>query len=85
MIEKVLLILLGICLAIAFYVISLYYAYQMGWNDHKAKVESEAAQIIIDSREDVIVADKEAEKAEQNVKDDITCATVLGFDLRKCL
>jgi len=85
MIEKALMILLGICLAIAFYVISLYYAYQMGWNDHKAKIESEATQIIIDSRDDVLVADKEAQKAEQNVKEDITCSTILNFDLHKCL
>ena len=70
---------------LGFYAISIYMAYNRGYEAHRMETESEATQIIIDSRQDVIVASKEVENAEKQIKDTLDCNAILDFDLFECL
>lgn len=77
--------LLGLLAVVAFMAILYMFAYDKGYERHKAEVAKLATSIIVDSRKDVISAAKEVENAEKNIKHTIDCDAVLGFDITQCV
>lgn len=68
-----------------FYGGSLYVAYNKGYNKHALETIKEAAEIVVGSHSDILVAAQEVKENEKNIKTDENCADVWNFDLRKCL
>lgn len=77
--------LLGLLAVIAFMAMLYGFAYDKGYEQHKAEVAKLATSIIVDSRQDVISAAKEVENAEKNIKHSLDCDAVLTFDLTQCM
>ena len=69
-----------------FYLVSLYFAYNKGYQKHVLEVAKESAQIIIDSRNDVVEAIEVANNVEKDIIKSDECSAVFSFDLRtNCL
>lgn len=77
--------LLGLVAVIAFMAILYMFAYDKGYEQHRAEVERLATNVIVDSRNDVIIAAKEVENAEKQIKNTVDCNAVLSFDLTQCV
>lgn len=73
-------------LILVLYLSSLYFAYNKGYNKHVLEMHRESAQIIIDSRNDVVEAVKETKDVEKNIIKSEECSVIFDFDLRNnCL
>lgn len=70
---------------IGFMAILYLFAFEKGYEKHKAEVERQTAQIIADSRDDLINAVQEVKDSEKNIKDTAECSNILNFDLTLCL
>ena len=81
------LIVLGLLLLFfgLFYIGSIYVAYNKGYNKHALETIKEAAEIVVGSHSDILIAAQEVKENEKNIKTDGSCADVWSFDLRKCL
>ena len=77
--------LIALAVLIAFMAILYMFAYDKGYERHKAEVAKLATSIIVDSRQDIITATKEVENAEKNIKHTVDCDAVLSFDLTQCV
>lgn len=61
------------------------FAYDKGYQKHKMETESQATQVIVSSREDLINAVEEVRESEKNIKDTVECNDIFNFDLTVCL
>ena len=77
--------LIALILVIAFMALLYLFAYDKGYEKHKAEVAKLATSIIVDSRQDILSAAKEVENAEKNIKHTLDCDAVLTFDLTQCV
>lgn len=77
--------LIALAVVIAFMAMLYLFAYDKGYERHKAEVAKLATSIIVDSRQDIISAAKEVENAEKNIKRTLDCDAVLTFDLTQCV
>lgn len=77
--------LLCLCAIIGFMAILYMFAFNKGYDKHKAEVERQTAQIIASSREDLINAVQEVKESEKNIKDTVECNDIFNFDLTVCL
>lgn len=68
-----------------FYIGSIYVAYNKGYNKHALETIKEAAEIVVGSHSDILVAAQEVKENEKNIKTDEGCRAVWNFDLRECL
>lgn len=84
---KIKLIVLGSILAVlvAFYLWSINNAYNKGYNQHALEVAKEAAEVVLGSNNDILVAAQNVKEKEKDIKNDEVCSAVWNFDLRKCL
>lgn len=77
--------LIALVAVIAFMACLYLFAYDKGYEKHKAEVAKLATSIIVDSRQDILSAAKEVENAEKNIKHTLDCDAVLTFDLTQCV
>lgn len=77
--------LIGLAAFVAFMAVLYMFAYDKGYEKHKAEVAKLATSIIVDSRQDILSAAKEVENAEKNIKHTLDCDAVLTFDLTQCV
>lgn len=77
--------LIALILVIAFMALLYLFAYDKGYEKHKAEVAKLATSIIVDSRQDILSAAKEVENVEKNIKHTLDCDAVLTFDLTQCV
>lgn len=84
---KIKLIVLGSILAVlvAFYLWSIKNAYNKGYNQHALEVAKEAAEVVLGSNNDILVAAQNVKEKEKDIKDDEVCSAIWNFDLHKCL
>lgn len=77
--------LLGLGAVIAFMAILYLFAFDKGYEKHKSETERQMAQVIANSREDLINAVQAVKDDEKNIKDSVECNDILNFDLTLCL
>lgn len=70
---------------LVFYLGSLYVAYNKGYNKHVLEVGKQATEVVMGSHTDILVAAKEVQNEEKNIKTDNDCGTIWDFNLRECL
>lgn len=83
MVSYVKLFFLG-CL-ITFMAFLYLFAFEKGYEKHKREIEKESSEIIMGSHTDILVAAKEVQNDEKNVKTDNDCGAIWSFNLRECL
>ena len=77
--------LIALACVIAFMAFMYSFAYDKGYQKHKLEVERQATEIIVDGRNDIITAAKEAQNAESNIKNTVDCNAVWDFNIGNCL
>ena len=84
---RIKIVVIGSILAVlsAFYLGSIYVAYNKGYNKHALEVAKEASEVIMGSHTDILVAAQEVKNSEKNIKIDDECSIIWDFDLHKCL
>ena len=84
---KLKIIVLGSFLAFlgVFYLGSIYYAYNKGYDKKAMEVAKEATEIIVGSHTDILVAAQNVKEKEKDIKNDEVCSAIWNFDLRECL
>ena len=70
---------------IAFLSVLYMFAFDKGYQKHKAEVERQITQIIVSARDDLINAVDEVKENEKNIKDTDECNNIFNFDLTVCL
>ena len=70
---------------LVFYLGSLYVAYNKGYNKHVLEVGKQATEVVMGSHTDILVAAKEVQNDEKNIKTDNDCGAIWSFNLRECL
>ena len=70
---------------VAFLALLYMFAYDKGYEKHRAEVAKQATEIIVDSRQDIITAAKEAQNAEKNIKTSVDCNVIWNFNIGNCL
>ena len=74
-----------VALFVAFTGMLYLFAYDKGYQKHKGEVERQTAQVIIDSRDDLINAVQVVKEDEKNIQDTDECNNIFNFDLTVCL
>lgn len=70
---------------ITIYIGSLYVAFNKGYNKHVEEVARQAAEVVMGSHSDILVAAQNVQEKEKDIKNDETCSAIWNFDLRECL
>ena len=84
---KIKLIVLGSFLAFLgiFYLWSIWYAYNKGYDKHVMEELKRASEVVMGSHTDILVASEKVKEKEKGIINDEVCSSIWNFDLRKCL
>lgn len=77
--------IIAIGCVISFLSVLYMFAFEKGYQKHKAEVERQTTQIIVSARDDLINAVDEVKENEKNIKDTDECNNIFNFDLTVCL
>ena len=70
---------------IIFYIWSLNVSFNKGYNKHVEEVARQAAEVVMGSHSDILVAAQNVKDKEKDIKEDEVCSAIWNFDLRQCL